>query len=503
MRTSFPVAPLEEDAAVELFAQRARFLDPSFEPTLENEPDVREICRRVDCLPLGLELAAARIRALTPRALRQRLDARLSVLTGGPRDLPARQQTLRETIAWSVGLLDDRGRDVLGRLSVFPAGATLVAAEQVCGANLDTLAALVDDHLLRRHDVGGEPRFDMLETVREYALELLGEEWNASALAMAAYLADFAEAVEVEARAHAQALSKLDPELDNIRAALAVCAETGEAELELRLAGGIWRYWWVRGSPAEGIQRIERALAAGDDSPTVARAQALRGAAGLEWVLGDFERAKELAHAAIAVAVEAGSIWDEMAANTVLGVVANVEGDRTLARRHHERSMVLKEQLGIEPLVEKLNLGTIALDEGDYREAQTLLEDVLAIHRRNENAEGVGTALLNLGVVHYALGGHEASLQAFEEARECFEEIGFRAHVAHAVQGFAAFAAGEGRFEDAARLLGQARSELDEIGAPEGDFAQDMVAWTKDRACEALGQAAFEAAYAARREGSA
>jgi len=268
----------------------------------------------------------------------------------------------------------------------------------------------------------------------------------------------------------------------------------------LRLAGGIWRYWWVRGSAKEGVARIERALGAAGDTPSVARAQALRGAAGLAWVLGDFAKATTLAKAAIPVAVAVGSTWDEMAANTVLGVVANVEGDRALARRHHRRSMELAEEIGLEPIVQKLNLGTLALDDGDHPEALVMFEDVLAIHRRNENVEGIGTALLNLGVVHYVLGEHEASLQDFEEARACFEEVGFRAHVAHAVQGFAAFAASEGRFEDASRLLGQARSELDEIGSPEGDFAIDMVAWTKEQAREALGEDAFEAAYAEGRE---
>ncbi|HYI75140.1 MAG TPA: BTAD domain-containing putative transcriptional regulator [Gaiellaceae bacterium] len=497
-----PVVPLDENDAVELFAQRAGLLDTSFELTTQNEPDVREVCRQVDCLPLAVELAAARIRTLTPRALRKRLDARLSILTGGPRDLPARQQTLRETIAWSADLLDDRGRHVLARLAVFPAGATLDAAERMCDADLDTLAALVDDHLVRRDEVDGEPRFGMLETVREYALELLGKERQAVALAMAAYLADVAEAIEVEARTRAQALSTLDPEIDNIRAALDACAEAGAAELELRLAGGIWRYWWVRGSAKEGIARIERALAADEGSTSVARAQALRGAAGLAWVLGDFAKATELATAAIPVAVAVGSDWDEMAANTVLGVVANVEGDRARARRHHRRSMEISEQLGLEPFVQKLNLGTLALDDADYPEAQLMFDDVLAIHRRNENVEGIGTALLNLGVVHYALGEHDASLRAFEEARDCFEEVGFRAHVAHAVQGFAAFAASEGRFDDAARLLGEARGELDEIGAPEGDFASEMVAWTKDRAREALGEEAFESAFAGGRGGS-
>ena len=143
-----------------------------------------------------------------------------------------------------------------------------------------------------------------------------------------------------------------------MRAALDACAEAGAAELELRLAGGIWRYWWFRGSAKEGIGSDRaRARRGGDDTPSVARAQALRGAAGLAWVLGDFAKAKTLAKAAIPVAVEVGSTWDEMAANTVLGIVANVEGDRALARRHHRRSMELAEEIGLEPIVQKLNLG--------------------------------------------------------------------------------------------------------------------------------------------------
>jgi len=499
----FPVAPLQEEAAIELFSQRARLLDAGFELGTENESDVREICRRVDGLPLAIELAAARIRTLTPRTLRRRLDDRLSLLTGGPRDLPARQQTLRETIEWSVELLNGEERDVFARLAVFPGGASLGAAEIVADASLDTLGSLVDHHLIHRVESAEEPRYGMLETIREYVLELLGTERQSTALGMARYLADVADEVEIEARSRAQALARLDPELDNIRAALDACAETGEAELELRLAGGIWRYWWFRGAPAEGIRHIERALAAGDGSATVARAQALRGAAGLAWVLGDIERAQELAQAAIPVAVEAGSIWDETSAHNILGIVANLEGDRARARLHHRRAIELCEQLGIEPVVQKVNLGVVALDDGDLAEARTMFEDVLAIHRRNGSVEGIGTALLNLGVVHHALGEHEASLRAFDEARDCFEEVGFRAHVAHAVQGFAAFAASEGRFEDAARLLGHARGELDEIGAPEGDFGGDMVELTKERAREALGEEAFEAAYAAGWEGSA
>jgi predicted ATPase len=218
----FPVAPLAEKDAVELFVQRAQLLEPSFTLTAETEPDVRQICRRVDCLPLAIELAAARVRTLTPRSLSKRLDTRLGLLTGGPRDLPARQQTLRETIAWSVGLLGKRERDVFARLAVFPGGATLEAAEAVGGADVDTLAVLVDDHLLLRADAVGEPRFRMLETVREYALELLGSERVDVEVALAEYFSTWADELRASAtdeREWRGVVERLDPEVDNVRAA--------------------------------------------------------------------------------------------------------------------------------------------------------------------------------------------------------------------------------------------------------------------------------------------
>jgi predicted ATPase/DNA-binding SARP family transcriptional activator len=493
-----PVAPLAEDDAIELFRQRARRLEPSFEITEENEADVREVCRRLDCLPLAIELAAGRIRTLTPRLLRERLDDRLRLLTGGPRDLPARQQTLRETIDWSVGLLDERHCRAFALLAVFPGGATVRAAEVVCAADLDTLAALVDVHLIRRDDVGGEPRFGMLETLREYALALLGDERRDAEVALARYYGSLVDDLRVSDPRESvwrTAVEGLDPEIDNVRVALAVAAESDD-ELLLCLAGGLWRYWWVRGARGEGLDWIERALAAGEGPATVARATALRGGAGLAWSRGDTERAKALASAAIPVAVEAGAKWDEGAAHTVLGIVANQEGDYGGARRHHERSLEISLELGVEPVVEKLNLGVVAIESADYETALTLLEDVLESHRRNERPGGIGFALLNLGLVRYLLGEQQESRRDFDEARACFEAIGFRSHVAYALQGLAAAEAGVSRFESAARLLGEARKELDDVGSPEDGFADELVESVKMRSRAALGDSAFEAAYA-------
>ncbi|MEN3311744.1 MAG: hypothetical protein V7645_1073 [Actinomycetota bacterium] len=497
----FPVSPLAQEDAVELFVQRARLLNPTFARSEDNDAHVREICRRLDGLPLAIELAAARIRTLTPRALRERLVRSLAVLTGGPRDLPARQQTLRETIAWSVDLLGVRERKVFLRLAVFPAGATLEAAETVCHADLDTLAALLDDHLLLllRNDARGEPRFGMLETVREFGLDLLDVERAQAELALAEYFAQLVDELRLSERPQQEwrrGVEQLDPDIDNVRNALATAEASGDAELFVRLAGGMWRYWWVRGPSSEGLEWAERALAADEGPPTAARARALYGGAALAWSRGDLARAKHLAEAAVSVAVDAVSEWYELAAHTVLGNVAHAGGDLATARHHHERSLELKVRIGLEPLVEKINLGAVALESGEHEEAMALFEDVLDAHRRDGNAVGIGMVLLNIGRVHHELGDHHASRLDFEEARACFHEVGFRSHVAYALQGLAAAEASEKRFEQAARLLGRARRELDDVGSSEGGSAPAIVAWVIAQARGALGREAFEAAYA-------
>jgi predicted ATPase/DNA-binding SARP family transcriptional activator len=501
----FPVAPLPEDDAVELFSQRAAMLEPRFGLSAENEEDVRQICRRLDGLPLAIELAAAQVRVLTPRTLRERLDRSLGVLVRGPRDLPARQQTLREALVWSVDLLGERERDVFVGLSVFPSGATLEAAEAVCGADLPTLAALVDDHLVRTAVVG-ESRFGMLETMREYALELLGEERASVELALADYFADIADDLRLAASSEQEwrrIVERLEPEIDNVRVGLAAAAAFGDAELLVRLAGGLWRYWQAHGPVGEGLEWIERALTATDGQATPTRSHALQGAAALAWMQGDLARARALAEAAIPIAIAAGSTWDEMAAHTVLGILSQNEDDADLeaAHYHHTRSLELSEELGIEPLTQKLNLGVLSYDSGDFESALTLLQDALEGHQRNANSWGMGFAHLNLAVTHFSLGDSPGSRKHFERARVLFERVGFRERVAHALQGLAVVDVEEARFEEAAYQLGHARRILDEIGTSEARFWTSTVPAAQTQARDALGDGAFEDAYAAGREG--
>jgi predicted ATPase/DNA-binding SARP family transcriptional activator len=494
-----PIAPLPEDDAVQLFVERARAVDPAFELTTANEQDVREICRRIDGLPLAVELAAGRIPTLTPRALLQRLDTRLHLLTGGPRDLPARQRTLRETIAWSFGLLSSAERQVLASLAAFPGGASLVTAEAVCGADVDILGRLLETHLIRREDAANEERFGMFETIREFGLEVLGDHRAAVELAMAEHFAAAVEELGLNdgaERIWRPAVERLDAEIANVRVALQAAAASGSAELQLRLAGGLWRYWWARGPAGEGLAWIERALLAETGGATLARATALRGGAGLAWSRGENRRAKELAREAVSVAVTAGADWDELAAHTVLGIVANEEGDPRTARHHHERSLEIKERLGIEPVVEKLNLGVVAHKLRDYPTAIGLFRDVLAAHRKNGDPGGIGFALLNLAQAHYDLGDDSSARREFGEARTCFEQVGLRAQGALALVGLAAVEVRANRFESAARLLGQGRSELDNAGQSPAEFA-GFIAATEAESRNALGNDAFESAYRA------
>ncbi len=272
----FPVPALEPGSAVELFVERAQAVKPSFELSDENGAAVEALCRRLDGLPLALELAAARSKLLSPQAILDRLDERLDLLTGGARDVPERQRTLRGAIEWSFALLDPPGQELLSRLGVFAAGCSLEVAGAVCtdgtsmGATLDGLASLVDKSLVRQFDgADGEPRFGLLESIRAYALERLADAGDLERLRRAhaeRYLV-LVEAAEPELTRANQAvwLVRLDEEAENIRAALAWAIAAGEAELALRVAGALARFWSTRGLMAEGRRLLAAALAVGGE----------------------------------------------------------------------------------------------------------------------------------------------------------------------------------------------------------------------------------------------
>ena len=496
----FPVAPLAEEPAVELLVQRARLLEPAFARSAANEEDLREICRRVDGLPLAIELAAARIRTLTPRELRARLDSRLGVLTGGPRDLPARQQTLRETIAWSVDLLGERERAVFARLAVFPGGATLAAAEAVCEADVDTLGALVDDHLVRRVDAHGEARFGMLETIREYALELLGEQRGAVERAFAEHVATLVEEAGPELTGERQThwLAALDAEHENLGAALSYLAAAGDAEGRLRVATGLSRYWYIRGHLTEGRRRLEHALAGGETSDPELLRRALTAAASLALLQGDYAAAEASAEQALAVARELGAPLYVANALSNLGAIVLAGGGHDRAGPLLEEAVALARAVGDRRVAALAinNLGDLALTVGDYERAEPLFEESLALLKARGDAANVARSLFNLGAVALKLGRLPAASARFRESLSFAQEVGDTEDIAWCLEGFAALAAAERDGARAALLLGAAAALLEGIGAEFKPFERALDEQTRAEATRLVGEDAVAEAMA-------
>jgi predicted ATPase len=296
-----PVPELIHYEAVRLFAERAQAAKPDFALTDENAAAVVEICRRLDGLPLAIELAAARIKLLPPQALLERLGDHLKVLTGGARDAPARQQTLRDAIAWSHDLLSSHEQTLFRRLAVFAGGCTLetVEAVAIAAGDLDILegmGSLVDESLLRQaEDAGGEPRYTLLETVREFSLDRLtvsGEE-RLIRSRHAAYFAGLAESLQpdIDGPEQVRTAAALGAEQDNLRAAIAWAIEQLDAETALRLTGNLWGFWLVRSRQTEGRDWLERSLAVPGDAPPNTRLEALFAAGMFARQQGDYGRA--------------------------------------------------------------------------------------------------------------------------------------------------------------------------------------------------------------------
>jgi predicted ATPase/class 3 adenylate cyclase len=392
---------LSQYDAVALFIERARAVKPAFEVTNENAPAVAEICVRLDGLPLAIELAAARIRVLTPQAMLARIGDRLALLSGGSRDLPERQQTLRGAIAWSHDMLDESDRALFAGLSVFVGSAGLDAIESVCGDEvsgelLDAVQSLVEKSLLRQTEgVGGDPRFAMLETIREFALDQAMEQGSMERLRRkhAGFFASVAQsaAPRLMASDKREWLDRLEEDHDNLRAAMAWALDRAEADTTMRTAFALWRFWQMRGYLAEGLERVEQALALPNsrDHPE-ARADALSAAAGLAYWLADIDTSRE-------------RYREEIAAREEIGDRAG------LAEAHYGISFTWS---------------ILELSEGDApASAQRHINEALAIFRDIGNRSGVGRCEWALANVLWGIGKYEAAREHGLEAHAVFESI--------------------------------------------------------------------------------
>lgn len=491
-----PLDPLTREAAVTVFLERARAARPDFQPDEADLAAIAEICGRLDCLPLALELAAARVKLLSPRTMLGRLERRLELLTAGPRDAPARHRALRDTIDWSVELLDAGERTLFRRLSVFAGGCSLDAVEEVCGGALDALGSLVDKSLVR---VEGE-RFAMLETIREYASELLDAAGEAGDVrrAHAAHYLHLARAAASGPAVSDRALwrATLETAHDNLRAALRFSLDDTDAPTALELSALLWRFWFERGYLSEGRSWLDESLAhSAEASPT--RSRALSGNGVLAHYQGDYDRTEELCREALELSRSLEDTRGVAEAYTGLALVRRTRGDYAEAVRLFQDALSVYEGLGedegIARALDRLAINLVVA--GDLDRARPLFERSLGLFRRLGDSHGIGLglyglvitrpvgtqaaaqaqaaesldilravgdrrtfgkALWSLAEINADLGDAETAATQFEESLTLFIEFGDRWFGGLVLESAAFLAAGAGDAERAVRLLGAA-----------------------------------------------
>ena len=516
----FPVTALALNSAIELFVQRAAAVWPDFAMTSENGLAVQEVCSRLDGLPLAIELAAARTKVLSPSAILDRLQSRLQLLTGGALDLPERQQTLRKTIDWSHGLLNEAERKLFRRFSVFVGGCTLEAAEAVCNTSRDLgidlfegLSSLVDKNLVQRMDrAQTEPRFAMLETIREYALECLidSDERSAARRAHAAYCLVLAEEgnPELSPTDRARWLAQCDVEIDNFRFALDWLFQTLDLDWGLRLCVALFRFWDMREHLTEGRARLETVLRLAGAERSNERARVSHFLGALATAQGDYPAAEHFLQQGLSLYEELGDESGIAASLNALAVSARDRGDYSSAQSNLERSLacwrVLSDRLAIARCLHNLanvvkvrgdysrarwalreaadifeelgdrtgaawsinQQGDIAREQGDVAVARGLYQRALSAFREAEDPWGSGRSLTDLAYIDCEQGDHLAAHAACREALEIFADLGHRRGMARALEASACLVLAQGHAERALKLAAAAAHLRQLIGAP-------------------------------------
>ena len=421
-----PLAPLARSDAVSLFLQRARAVRPDFEADTTGLETIAEICGHIDDLPLAIELAATRVKVLSPSAMLARLEYRLELLTSGSRDAPSRHRALRDTIGWSVELLDEDERALFRRFSVFVGGCTLEAVEDVCGAELDDLGSLVDKSLVR---VDGE-RFGMLETIREYAGELLdaGAEAEGIRRAHAERYLRFVQAATTGLAVSDQAAwrATLEAEHDNIRAALRFSLNMGDSGTALQLCASLWRFWFERGYLSEGRLWLEESLASSAEA-TEARARVLSGNGVLAHYQGDYDRAEELSRGALELSRSLNDAKGVAEADTGIALVLRTRGDYPAAERLFREALAINEDLGDEGGVARAldRIAMCLVVAGDMDGARPLFERSLGLFRRLGDSHGVALGLYGLAATRPA-GADLAARSHADESLDILRAVGDR-----------------------------------------------------------------------------
>jgi predicted ATPase len=458
---------LSQYSAISLFIRRAEAVKPDFKLTEDNAVAIAEICSRLDGMPLAIELAAARTKLLSPSAMRTRLASRLQLLTGGARDLPARQQTLRQAIDWSYDLLNAPEQKLFRRLSVFVAGCTLEAVESVCDTKqdleldiLDGMSSMVDKSLMRQiEQEDGEPRFVMLETIREYGLEKMAEsgEEAPTRRAHAAYCLVLAEegAAEDASANQKEWMGRLEREHDNVRAALEWLTETGNAEWGLRIGVALFRFWEMREYLAEGREWLGKLLKLkGALSPSNARLRALFAAGILATEQGDYDVSDALFKENLEIAQTTGDTRSIAISLNAMAVNGRDRGDYAASEVLFEASLVFWRELedGLAVARGLSNLASIVKLQQDYARSRSLYKESLSIFRELGDTTGVGWALNHQGDVAREQGDSEAARLLYEQSLVTFRELNDRWGIAGSLADLGNLAREQGDYRGADSL---------------------------------------------------
>jgi non-specific serine/threonine protein kinase len=502
------LSELSRVPAIDLFVQRARAIVPNFALTEENAAAIIAICQRLDGLPLAIELAAARIRLLPPQALQERLERSLPVLTGGPRDAPARQRTLRDAIAWSHDLLEGDEPALFRRLAVFSGGWTLEAAEAVLGHDgaLDVftgITALADKSLVRPlATTDAEPRFGMLETIREFGLEQLtaAGELDTTRGRHAAYLVAFTEALSAELfqATKPELLERLAAERDNIRAALTWLDQQGDEEAMIRLAAGMGWFWFVRGLGTEGISWLERARSPRSAVAAPIRAAALNWASVLTLPRKDHAAATELAALSVRLLRESGDASASLAMALLgQGRSTGYSGNRDTGIALLEEALAVARALDHPLFIGAAldSLAEFAFLAGDLERATNLVTEALDLQRRHQPLWGTSFSLALLGEIALARSDLPAAAAYYGESMALARALGDTTFLGAGLAAIGTIAADLGEAEQAARLLGAAEAVHQVAGAWSFIAARGQNRRAIDTARAALGEESFAAAW--------
>jgi predicted ATPase len=467
--------------AVALFVQRAQAIKREFALTKENAPVIAAICHRLDGLPLAIELAAARIKLLSPAAMLARLESRLNVLTGGARDLPVRQQTLRGTVDWSYGLLTSPEQTLFRRLSVFSGGWTLEGAEAVCTTTsdlgldiLDGMASMVDKSLAQQVERGdAETRFLMLSTIREYALERLAESDDDAVTrrAHAAYYLVLAEEGAEDVVAHPEWLERFEIEHDNFLLALEYLIKTGDAEWGLRLGTALFRFWETREYLTEGRDAIARLLALeGAAKRPKLRARLSFAAAVLAGEQGDYASARQLFEESLETCLELNDNRGVAVALNALAVNARERGELTEASLLFERCVAIWKDLGDSADLARAlsNLANVTKLQGEYARASSLYDECLTMFRKAGDGAGVAWTLNYQGDVAREKADLAGARSFCEQSLAAFRQLRDGWGIASALSDLASLSCDQGNDTEARRLYGESIRMFQELGHQRG-----------------------------------